>query len=122
PTHYDPHPVPRARRIDDPRWGRIDAVIRAGGGETGLGIGVPLVVQHLHLRPAPVGRVVVLADAIEDTAVDPLAYLPVECQLEVRELLPRHDVPGPADARERAIHHLPPRRHRIRSVRAPAGG
>src|SRR5690606_22058187 len=63
----------------------------------------------------------VLAGAEEDAAVAAGLDHPLEGELEVLELLDGHDVPGLADARERAIHDLPTLRHALLLVAAPAG-
>jgi len=119
--HHETHLVPLAGGLHDAGGGRIQAVVGPGRRQARLAVRMPRVVQYLHLRSAPVDRVVarVLAGAVEDPAVAVLRDVPLERQLEVLELLLRDDVGRGLDSLQRAVHHLPPRRQRIHLPPAP---
>src|SRR5213076_2815242 len=73
------------------------------------------VIEHLHLRTAPIHGIIVgvLAHAVEDAAVAFRGDVPLERELEVLELFGGDDVGGWSHARERALPNSPSRRDGI---------
>src|SRR5437867_10425119 len=121
PVQRETERVPLTRGFHDVSGRRIQPVVRSGRGEARLAVGMPGVVEDLHLRSTPVNGVVVLARPVEDAAVAIRGDLPFERQLEVLELLGGDDVGRPADPRERAVHHLPSRWQGVHLPPPPAG-
>src|SRR5438034_5813192 len=83
PVHDATDLVPLTRGFHDASGRRIQPVVRSGRGEARLAVGMPGVVEDLHLRSTPVNGVVVLARPVEDAAVAIRGDLPFERQLEV---------------------------------------
>ena len=82
-------------------------------------VGMPGIVEHLHLQAGPPGIIRVLADSVENPTVAPLGHLPLQCELEVGVLVGGDDVTCRVDPSERPVDHLPPGRHRLRAITPP---
>src|SRR5207247_6184746 len=98
PVHHETDLVPLTRGFHDASGRRIQPVVRSGRGEARLAVGMPGVVEDLHLRSSPVNGVVVLARPVEDAGVAIRGDLPFERQVEGLELLGGGYVVWPADA------------------------
>src|SRR5882672_584353 len=98
---------------------RVQRVRGAGARQSRFVVGALRVVEQLILGRAPVDVIVFLGATIEDAAVARLADLPVDRQLEIAELVLRHDVGDAVVLGERAVFDDPPLGHGIILIAAP---
>ena len=77
-VHDEPRRVPLAGRLHLPRGCRVEIVGRARGPVARVAVGVPRVIEHLHLDRVPVDRVLLLAGPIEDAAVAARLDFPID--------------------------------------------
>src|SRR5450759_5514035 len=83
---------------------------------------MPGVVEELVLGRAPVDVIVLFCPAIENSRVATRTQLPVERQLEVSELVLRHEVADRPLLGQHAIDDLPARGHRRLLITTPGRG
>src|SRR3989442_2220141 len=81
PVHHETDLVPLTRGLHDAGGRGIQPLVRSGRGEARLAVGMPRVIEDLHLRSTPVNCVLVLSRPGENAAVAVPVDLPFERQL-----------------------------------------
>ena len=111
--------VPLADRLQVSGRGGIQRVRGAGRCEPRLVVGRFGIVEELVFRRAPVDVVVLFGAAIEDSAVAAFGNLPFELELEIVELVLRHEVARRFVVGDRPVGDMPARRDRLGLVAPP---
>src|SRR5215472_9246454 len=112
-ARHDPCLVPITDGLEVSRRGGIESVCGASASQSCFVVRGFDVVEQLVFGGAPIEMIVFFSASVENATVARFANLPFEFQLEVTELVFRHDVADRRFLREGAIDDMPTVRNLI---------